>query len=400
VPDSRPPLPRWTVLVVAVAVLLVSAAALVVLWVWIDSLRFADVDKRATAHLEAVKVASAIAVGGGGLFALYLAARRQRAQELELDLRREEVRARDLDAAERRIMESYTKAADQLGSEKAPVRLAGMYALVRLADDHPQHRQLVIDLLCAYLRMPFAVSEQEAGQPTGEREVRHTAQGLLASRIRPYLDPEQHERRNPRHWAELYEFNLAGATLVDFDMSGCHFGPAIFTRARFIGEAVFRDAVFASGVQFDDVLFRDGAEFTSARFEVDANFMRVRCKKDAWFNSADFATDATFEDARFDDYCSFAHVSFGWNAFFGAVRFEEVDFQTASFKRAAWFDKSWFQGAANFQKAQFHARLDLADSIGSPTATTYLDKRSMWPAGWTLGEAAGPGGEWRKLVQT
>lgn len=56
-PDSRPPLPRWTVPVVAVAVLLVSAAALVVLWVWIDSLRFADVDKRATAHLEAVKVA-------------------------------------------------------------------------------------------------------------------------------------------------------------------------------------------------------------------------------------------------------------------------------------------------------------------------------------------------------
>jgi hypothetical protein len=109
-----------------VAVLLVSAAALVVLWVWIDSLRFADVDKRATAHLEAVKVASAIAVGGGGLFALYPAARRQRAQELELDLRRAEVQARDLDAEERRIMESCTKAADQLGSDKAPVRLAGM----------------------------------------------------------------------------------------------------------------------------------------------------------------------------------------------------------------------------------------------------------------------------------
>jgi len=37
------------------------------------------------------------------------------------------------DATERRITELYTKAADQLGSEKAPVRLAGLQALQRLA---------------------------------------------------------------------------------------------------------------------------------------------------------------------------------------------------------------------------------------------------------------------------
>ncbi|GAA3634911.1 hypothetical protein GCM10022267_21940 [Lentzea roselyniae] len=257
----------------------------------------------------------------------------------------------------------------------------------------------MIDLLCAYLRMPFATDERESVLPAGERAVRRTAQGLLAARIRPYLDPEDHERNNPRHWPELYELNLAGAMLIDFNMSGCRFGPAIFTGAKFIGEAGFRYASFPSGVQFDDLVFGDGAEFNRVRFEVDANFMRARSKGYVSFHSVDFATDATFDDARFDDFCTFGSVSFGWNAFFRAVRFEEVDFQKASFERAAWFDKSWFHGAVDFQKAQFHARLDLDDSIGSPTATTYLGKRSMWPDGWTLGEAAGPGGEWRKLVQ-
>jgi len=37
------------------------------------------------------------------------------------------------DAAERRITELYTKAADQLGSDEAPVPLAGLDAKERLA---------------------------------------------------------------------------------------------------------------------------------------------------------------------------------------------------------------------------------------------------------------------------
>jgi len=72
----RTPLPRWTVPVVALVVLATTAVVLVVLWRWVDGLALVDVDKKATAQLDVVKVAASIAVGGGGLFALYLAARR------------------------------------------------------------------------------------------------------------------------------------------------------------------------------------------------------------------------------------------------------------------------------------------------------------------------------------
>jgi hypothetical protein len=59
------------------------------------------------------------------------------------------------DATERRVTELYTKAADQLGSDKAPVRLAGLYALERLAQDSPGQRQTIVNVICAYLQMPY-----------------------------------------------------------------------------------------------------------------------------------------------------------------------------------------------------------------------------------------------------
>ncbi|WHT20668.1 hypothetical protein N8J89_06240 [Crossiella sp. CA-258035] len=46
------------------------------LWNWINSLALTDPDKKATAQLDVIKTAAGLAVGGCGLFALYLAARR------------------------------------------------------------------------------------------------------------------------------------------------------------------------------------------------------------------------------------------------------------------------------------------------------------------------------------
>jgi hypothetical protein len=76
--------------------------------------------------------------GTGGSFTLLLAFRRQRSTEIiaaETRKTQERVGAADRaadaserDAEQRRITELYTKAADQLGSEKAPVRLAGLHA--------------------------------------------------------------------------------------------------------------------------------------------------------------------------------------------------------------------------------------------------------------------------------
>jgi hypothetical protein len=54
------------------------------------------------------------------------------------------------------LNERFSAAAGQLGSDKpSAVRLAGVYAMAGLADDWEDDRQTCVDMLCAYLRMPY-----------------------------------------------------------------------------------------------------------------------------------------------------------------------------------------------------------------------------------------------------
>jgi hypothetical protein len=74
---------------------------------------------------------------------------RLKAQSEQLDSTLAEQRTRTLN-------ERFDTVAGQLGSDKSPaVRLAGVYAMAGLADDWQDHRQMCVDVLCAYLRMPY-----------------------------------------------------------------------------------------------------------------------------------------------------------------------------------------------------------------------------------------------------
>src|SRR6185437_11830806 len=92
----------------------------------------------------------------------------------------------------RTLNERFATAADQLGSDKpAAVRLAGVYAMTGLADDWQENRQTCVDVLCAYLRMPYE-PEPDDGVATaerlafrGNREVRHTVIRVIGAHLRP-----------------------------------------------------------------------------------------------------------------------------------------------------------------------------------------------------------------------
>jgi hypothetical protein len=236
--SRRPPLSRWTVPLVAVVALFLGVVVLVLLWRWIDGLSFVDSESKVSAHIEALKVASGVVVGGGGLFALYLAGRRQRTQELELEARRMELAQRDRvqthaeevaahahqDAAERRVTELYTKAADQLGSDKAPIRLAGLYALERLGQGNPDHRRTVIDVVCAYLRMPYTppdglgdVDDPDERRRNEELQVRKTAQRILRNHLE--VPHKGNSSSSPTTFWPGICLNLSGAHLVDFALT-------------------------------------------------------------------------------------------------------------------------------------------------------------------------------------
>jgi len=262
------PIPQKRIAQVAGAIAVATAGIVVALW-WAGTAGLSG-PGLVTARLDALRTGLSIGIGGGGVFALYLAWRRQHSTEVgvqqkehEQNLDREIADDNRKDAAARRITELYAKACEQLGSDKAPVRLGGLYALGRLGQDNAALRQTVADMLCAYLRMPYTPPESE---PPGdraealkahrdavqEREVRLTAQRILVSHLRAEA-----------FWPDI-DLDLTNAMLIAFDMSRCRLRGAGFEGATFLRYSTFE------GTEFDGL-----ADFTSATFDSAADFERT-----------------------------------------------------------------------------------------------------------------------------
>jgi hypothetical protein len=267
----------------AAAVLVTLAVGLAaVLWLLAQADEIPAGKGRVTAQADAIRTGGTIALGTGGAAYLLLAYRRQRLDEV--------------DTRERRITELYTNAVEQLGHEKAPVRLGALYSLERLAQNNPEHRQTVVDVVCAYLRMPYALlARNEPGaeqleEPTpivddrdraphpvlgqdpvqNELQVRQTAQRILTAHLRlPQGIPSaaaQRRRPSPRRgfWPGM-SLDLTVATLVDFNFE---FGSVV--------QGWLDAATFQGNAEFSGATFQDDARFDGATFQGDALFRGVQ----------------------------------------------------------------------------------------------------------------------------
>ena len=313
----------------------------------------------ANARLDAIRTGLAAAGGAGAAVGLMLAFRRQYHQEIATDLT-------GRDATGRRITELYTKAVEQLGNDNAPVRLGGLYALERLAQDNPAHRQTIVNVICAYLRMPFSPTPptgkpepeatEDAGEPATateaktdgigdtwqqERQVRLTAQRILAEHLRDDRAKEQRstEPPSPRFWPGI-RLDLVAATLIDFDLMNGVVAAADFDTATFSGDAGFGGATFSL---------------------------------EAGFDRATFNGHAVFGEATFNGYAMFGRVTFNGNAVFGG----------ATFNGGAGFIGATFGGAASFDRATFSGGEDYLSFDQS--GVTRPDAEHVWPVGWHLG---------------
>jgi uncharacterized protein YjbI with pentapeptide repeats len=201
---------------------------------------------------DALKLTLAILTLAGAVLAGVYAYRKQRIAES--DAHRADVN---------QFADRYTTAAEQLGHDKAAVRLAGVYALARLVDDWEEQRQVCIDVLCAYLRMPYRTDPDATGYKEGEHEVRHTIIRLIRDRLR--LSPG-----HPRSWQGL-DFDFTAVAFDGGSLSGATFsgGEVSFVGATFSGgEVSFAGATFSGGlVNFAKAKFSGGlVDFAKATF--------------------------------------------------------------------------------------------------------------------------------------
>jgi uncharacterized protein YjbI with pentapeptide repeats len=227
----------------------------------------------------------------------------------------------------RTLNERFATAAEQLGSDKPAVRLAGVYAMAGLADDWEENRQTCVDVLCAYLRLPY---EPDPGPDATElqrlafqaiREVRHTVIRVITAHL---------QKDAAVSWQGL-----------NFDFTGVVFDGGDFSYALFSGGTVkFCGAQFSSGaVHFDLAQFFGGTvDFSHAEFSGGTvSFILAQF----------FGGTVRFEGARF---CG-ATVMFGFAGFSDG----HIDFSYAEFSGGAViFDGAQFAGGTvRFGYAEF-----------------------------------------------
>lgn len=278
-----------------------------------------------------VKIALTL-VGGVGAVA-YLVIKYQERQQAGRTEKREKDRTVDTKVQD---------AINQLGSDKASTRIAGVYALTDIADRYKDsYRQRVVDILCGYLRSDrSSYAPDRSRQPVwdasghfvesvaSDEAVESTILSVMRDRLRKERKDETGETivrqtvDDDQLWCactfDLHEATFHEAVdLTDstFECVPCFRGTkferrANFGGAHFAGYADFRGAHFAGGAYFGWAHFAGGADFGGAHFARYADF--------GW---ATFTGDAYFGGARFTDGADFGEVHFAGDADFGGAEF-------------------------------------------------------------------------------
>jgi uncharacterized protein YjbI with pentapeptide repeats len=175
---------------------------------------------------------------------------------------------------QRRITESFTKAVEQLGSDKLQVRIGGIYALERISKECPDDYWTIMETLTAFVRerAPWKGSKgavapanvvrifPDVPEQHSRREPPTDIAAVLAVIMR--RDVQNRKREHSNGWCldlrstDLRGGSLSGAHLERADLSGAHleratlqeahFEEAVLERAHlegaFLGEAYLEEA--------------------------------------------------------------------------------------------------------------------------------------------------------------
>jgi hypothetical protein len=315
--------PEWVVWTTIGSAVVAGASLTLLLW-FVGGL----------SHKDALDVGLKITLATVGTLGVILGVRRYNLSEREHDRQLSVDRHVRADAIARQITDLSSKASEQLGSDKAAVRLGGITDLERLAGSYPDLRQTVIDRLCAYLRGPYT-------PPVGILDSERSQSGDVAESVDPEVDAERrleldvrrmaqkvllrhlrwpvHEEDRPADYWEALDIDLSGAVLVEFDLSQCR-----------IQEFTASGTVFHGPATFDGARFETGARMAWARFKGLVTFTGTHFNSTAMFHGAQFFLAAGFEDT-FIDRAIFDRALFAQKLEFFPARCNGVCFRRAKF---------------------------------------------------------------------
>ncbi|MEV6825665.1 pentapeptide repeat-containing protein [Amycolatopsis sp. NPDC051102] len=134
--------------------------------------------------------------------------------------------------------ERFGKAVEQIGSDKLDVRLGGIYALERLADDSSRDRSTIAQVISAFVRTHSTCMERPSQPPPD------VAAGLgILSTLRRVVPGRTDLRKLCLSQTDLKGYKFANFDLTGADLRGCHLGSV--GDAESVADTEFEDANLA-----------------------------------------------------------------------------------------------------------------------------------------------------------
>ena len=320
--------------------------------------------------------------------------------------------------AERR--ERYTKAVEQLGNEKAPVRMGGVYTLIGLVDEwlldenldyteKVREGQVIVNNLCAYIRSPFILAsyydELSEDNPSLDGIYKDNQQKFYTDKaeftseadIRLSIIKEIHSRlqgpdiNTPGAWSD-FEYDFSGSTFFyPIDLTNSYYTkPVNFSGSTYQDGATFNGSTYTGWANFNCSTYREGAYFSSSTYqsEVYFNSSIYRERADfsystyqgwACFNYSTYQSEADFSDSTYQGKADFSDSTYREGAYFSSSTYQnEVYFNDSTYEGKAEFIGSTYQDKVRFSHSTYRSRADFGNSIYLEEAdlrrSTYQDE--------------------------
>ena len=308
-------------------------------------------------------------------------------QEHQAEVLKEQIRQFDDNAfkerkAERR--ERYTKAVEQLGDEKAPIRMGGVYTLVGLIDewledesidkyeDKLKEGQVIINNLCAYVRSPFTLAshydELSKANPTpkgiykGKKEKFYTdkAEFKAEADVRLGIIKEIHSRlrgaeiNTPGVWSE-FEYDFSGsAFFYPVDLTNSYYMKTIkFDNSKYYYTANFSNSIYTDIVSFYGCTYSSNAIFSESTYNKEIDFYKCTYRRHAYFRNSTYIHAVNFSNSIFNGELRFSGSIFFNKFIFSSHAFDEFDDLIDKSSRFT-FDSSQFDQKSLFYENEYH----------------------------------------------
>ena len=350
-----------------------------------------------------------ILLATGGLLAILTLGETRRKNDIDKRKNDQEKDKNDKDhrrqvRAERR--ERYTKAVEQLGDEKAPIRMGGVYTLVGLIDewledesiekyeDRLKEGQVIINNLCAYIRSPFTLASHydELSKPSptpkgiykGKKEKFYADKATLDSEadVRLSIIKEIHGhlqgsgKNTPGAWSD-FEYDFSGsAFFYPVDLTKSYYkNPAIFNNSHYHKKVDFSGSIYNSQVSFRGSIYKKKVTFSSSKsrstYKGEADFSGSKYHNKADFRGSVYKKKVTFSSSKSRSTYK-GEADFSGSIYKGSAKFrgstyeKDVIFSTSGYTPTDWdeddLNGSTYKGKADFSNSIYKGSAKFSDS--------------------------------------